>query len=297
MNNKIYRSKSFSSKTADILIYILLAVMGLIAIIPFIHIFSLSFSDPTKIDPTKLALYPKYITTISYKYILSSMTIPRSLAVSIFITTIGTLINLFFTITMAYSLSFKHLIGRRLILGLVTLTLIFNGGMIPTYFVVRGLGLIDSYMSLFFPRAMTVLSLMIFINSFRGLPHDLLDAARIDGMNEVGILIRIVIPLSMPVIATFTVFFGVDHWNRWFDALIYINNSSKWPIQVILRQVMLSSIGTFEDAGELSMIQSHITSRTVQMATTFIATVPILCVYPFLQRYFVKGALIGSVKE
>lgn len=217
----------------------------------------------------------------------------RSLGVSVYITVIGTFINLLFTSLMAYPLSRRYLRGRQPILLGVLFTMLFSGGMIPTYFVVKSLHLTDTLWSLMLPTAISAFNLIVLKNFFQAIPDELEDAAKIDGCNDVSVLFRIVLPLSMPAMATFSLFYAVAHWNSFFSAVIYINDSEKWPVQVWLREIVILAQSRI---GDTSIEETEIQPLTIRMAVIVFSTIPIMLVYPFLQKHFAKGVMLGSVK-
>ncbi|OUM93795.1 MAG: ABC transporter permease [Thermobacillus sp. ZCTH02-B1] len=280
----------------DICNYLFLSLFALAAVLPFLYVFAGSFASDTELTRRAFFLIPERFTTAAYAYIFSTDTIVRSIGVSIYVTTVGTLINLFFTVTMAYALSKRHLAGRNFVLNLVVFSMLFGGGMIPTYLVVRELHLLDTYWALMLPGAISAFNLIIVKNFFQEIPAELEDAAKIDGCHDLALLWRIVLPLSMPVLATFTLFYAVGHWNNYYSALLYINEPSKWPLQVILRQiVMLSQMA----AGDLNAMDPNFEKppdQSIKLAVIVVGTIPILIVYPFLQKHFAKGVLLGSVK-
>ena len=195
--------------------------------------------------------------------------------------------------SMAYALAKPRLVGRRVINFMVVFTMLFSGGMIPTFIVVSKLGLLDSLWSLVLPVLINAFNFVIMRNFFSGIPESLEESARIDGCSELGVFVRIVLPLSIASIATIGLFYGVTYWNTYMHAVLYINDSSKWPIQVLLRQIVIVASGVNADAGAVDVVPP---AQSVKMAVITVATLPMLMVYPFIQRYFVKGALIGSVK-
>jgi putative aldouronate transport system permease protein len=200
---------------------------------------------------------------------------------------------MFFTLTMGYAVSKKRLVGRNVILNFVAFTMVFSGGMIPTFLVVKGLGLLDSFTALILPAAINTFNLIVVKNFFQQLPQELDEAAKIDGCNDMAIFFRIALPLSMPIIATFTLMYAVGYWNDYFHSLIYLNDMKKWPLQLILRQIVAYSQGRIEGADfELAPPPA----QSIKMAVIVFSTVPILLVYPFLQKHFAKGVLLGSVK-
>jgi putative aldouronate transport system permease protein len=288
------RWQGISGRTFDIINYIFLALISLCAVIPFIYILTASVTPPDILAGEPFILIPKGFTLESYRYIFSTRTVPNALKVSLFITVFGTLFRLCMTILFAYPLSHKNIKGRSVILFLVTFTMMFSGGIIPSYMVVRGLGLIDSYWALFLPGAINTFNFVIFRNFFQSIPEELEESAKIDGAGYLRILWTIILPVSLPMIATFTIMYSVDIWNAWFNATMYINDTAKWPIQVILRQIVNMSMNVGASAGMGSEV--IIPQANVRMCTIAVSTLPILMVYPFFQRYFLKGLLLGSVK-
>ncbi|MCT1401248.1 carbohydrate ABC transporter permease [Paenibacillus sp. p3-SID867] len=288
--------KSAAGVTFDAANYIVLSLFGLAAVLPFVYVIAGSFASDAELTSRAVFFIPKTVTLNAYKFIFSTDTIMRSIGVSVYITVIGTLVNLFFTVTMAYSLAKRGLYGRNLVLNLVIFSMLFGGGMIPTYLVVKELNLLDSLWALMLPGAISAFNLIIVKNFFQEIPKEIEEAGRIDGCSELGLLGRIVLPLSMPVLATFTLFYAVGHWNDFFAALLYINDPEKWPLQVMLRQIVLLSQAA---AGDLNSMDPNFVQppdQSIKMAVIVVGTVPILCVYPFLQKHFAKGVLLGSVK-
>ncbi|WP_156762163.1 carbohydrate ABC transporter permease [Microbacterium karelineae] len=272
---------------------IVLTVFALACVLPFVNVLASSFATPGEIATTPFILFPKTFTLDAYTYILSTPTIFRAMGVSLFVTAMGTFVSLVLTAFMAYALSKKHLKGRRVINFLVVFTMLFSGGMIPTFMVVNAFGLIDSLWSLILPVAINAFNFVIMRSFFQGIPESLEEAARIDGCSEFGVFLRIVLPLSLASIATIGLFYAVFYWNTYQHAILYINDSTKWPIQVLLRQIVIVASGMNADESAVDVVPP---AQSVKMAVIFIATLPMLIVYPFIQRFFVKGALIGSVK-
>ncbi|MCM2997483.1 MULTISPECIES: carbohydrate ABC transporter permease [Paenibacillus] len=291
---KQYRTAA--GATFDVANYIVLTLFGLAAVLPFVYVIAGSFASDAELTQRAVFFIPKTFTLAAYEFIFSTGTIVKSIGVSIYITVIGTLVNLFFTVTMAYSLAKRGLYGRNLVLNLVIFSMLFGGGMIPTYLVVKELHLLDSLWALMLPGAISAFNLIIVKNFFQEIPKEIEEAGRIDGCSELGLLWRIVLPLSMPVLATFTLFYAVGHWNDFFAALLYINDPEKWPLQVMLRQIVLLSQAA---AGDLNSMDPNFVKppdQSIKMAVIVVGTIPILCVYPFLQKHFAKGVLLGSVK-
>ncbi|MCY8507908.1 carbohydrate ABC transporter permease [Bacillus atrophaeus] len=283
-----------AGRVFDVCNILFLGGVGAITILPFLYIIAGSFATEAELAQRSFFIFPKTFTLDAYRYVFSTPTFIRSMGVSIFITVVGTAVQLFFTFTMAYPLAKRHVKGRNLLLNLVIFSMLFSGGMIPTYIVVKSLGLLDSYWALILPMAINPFNLIIIKNFFQQLPRELEESAKIDGCSEIGVFWRIALPLSKPVIATFALFYAVGIWNDFFHALLYINDSAKWPLQMVLRQVTILSDLTATNG---DMVQNTVPpEQGIKLAVIVIATIPILAVYPFLQKHFAKGILIGSVK-
>ncbi|SKC38582.1 carbohydrate ABC transporter permease [Krasilnikoviella flava] len=272
---------------------IVLTGFALICVLPFVNVLGSSLATPGELATRPFVLIPQTFSLDAYRYILSTSTIFRAMGVSVFVTAVGTFVSLLLTSLMAYALSKRYLRGRRVINFLVVFTMLFSGGMIPTFIVVNSLGLIDSLWSLILPVAINAFNFVIMRSFFQGIPDSLEEAARIDGCSDLGVFVRIVLPLALASIATIGLFYAVFYWNTYQNAILYINDSTKWPIQVLLRQIVIVASGMNADESAVDVVPP---AQSVKMAVIFIATLPMLIVYPFVQRFFVKGALIGSVK-
>ncbi|GGG01585.1 protein LplC [Paenibacillus albidus] len=281
----------------DGLIAAIICLISLTVIVPFLYIIAVSFSPPGDSMAGNLILWPKHWTLDAYNYLLNAQTFLTSLKNSVIITVLGTLLSLVVSIMLAYALSKKGIPGRRAVLLLIFFTMIFHGGMIPSYLVVKNLGLIDTYAAIILPAATSAWNVMVIRSFFQSLPPSLDEAARIDGAGEFRILFSVVIPLSKPIIATFTLFFMVQFWNEFFSAVIYLNDTNRWPIQPLLRQmVAISASNISADAALDAQLAANL-GPNVQNAAILLAMLPIVIVYPFLQKYFAKGAMLGSIKE
>lgn len=289
------QDKTISSRIFDIVNYTLLLIIGLVTILPFLHVIAGSFTTVTELAQKQFVLFPTVWSLDAYKYVFSTNTVFRSLGVSVGVTFLGTLFSMLLTCLMAYGLSRRDLDGRNFIMFMVLFTMLFSGGMIPTFLVVKEMGLIDTYAALIVPTAINAFNLIIMRNFFQNLPEGLEESAKIDGAGDWGILFRIVIPLSMPAIATISLFYAVTYWNTYMSAILYLNDAAKWPVQVILRQIVILASGFAADTSGMDEFVRP-PEQTVKMAVIVIATLPILCVYPFLQKHFAKGALLGSIK-
>jgi len=269
-----------------------LILFSLATLVPFLFVISSSFVTTKELVEKGLVIFPSKITLAAYQYLFSTRLIPVSLLVTVFITVVGTLINMAFTILMAYPLSRRTLIGRDRIMQLVVFSILFSGGMIPTFFVVEWLGLLDTYGAYWLPGAISAFNMILLKNFFQQLPAGLEESATIDGCNDMQILTRIVLPLSMPAIATFSLFYALGHWNAYFNAIMYITDAGKWPIQVWLRQIVILSSGGLGESDFLTVVPP----QTVQYAVITLSVAPLLIVYPFIQKHFSQGMLLGSVK-
>jgi putative aldouronate transport system permease protein len=288
--------RTFSGRLLDGVNYLVLILIAAVCILPFIFILASSLSAPEELLKKGFILFPTKFSLVGYKYILSTDIILSSLGVSVFITVVGTLANLFFTALMAYPLAQRDLMGGRTVMKLVVFSMLFSGGMIPTFLVVKETGLLDNVGSLIIPGLISAFNLIIMRSFFQQLPDGLEEAARIDGCSDVGILFRIVLPLSAPVLASLALFYAVGHWNAYFNAILYINDNTLWPIQVWLRQIVILSQGGIGDSSSFGDSYVAPPAETIKMAVIVLSTLPILIVYPFLQKHFAKGALLGSVK-
>ncbi|WP_419716652.1 carbohydrate ABC transporter permease [Bacillus infantis] len=271
----------------------LLIIIALVCFLPFVNVISSSFASTQEVVSRKFILFPHTFSLDAYRYILSTPTLFKSLGVSIGVTGIGTLVSMVLTSLMAYGLSRRYLAGRNILNFLVVFTMLFSGGMIPTFLVVKAFGLIDSYWSLILPVAINAFNLIIMRNFFQALPDSLEESAKMDGCSDLGVFLKIMLPLAMPSIATISLFYAVTYWNTYMTAILYINDSTKWPIQVLLRQIVIVSSGMQAEGSSVDVVPP---AQTIKMAVIVIATVPMLIAYPFVQKYFVKGALVGSVK-
>lgn len=281
-------------KLFDVANHIVLLFVGIVTVLPFLYVISGSLVGSEELLVKKIVLFPEHITWDAYRFIFSSKIIFQSLLNTVFITFVGTFINLLLTTLMAYPLARKTLRGRSKLMLMIVFTMLFNGGMIPTYLVVKSVGMLDTYWSLWFPSAISAFNLILLRNFFQQLPEGLEESAKIDGCNDLRILYSIVVPLSLPAMATFALFYAVGHWNSYFSAVIYINDSKMWPIQVWLRQIVMLSSGGFTDANALSEVV--VPPESIKYAVIVVAAVPVLVMYPFLQKHFAKGVLLGSVK-
>lgn len=276
----------------------LFVVVVLAVVLPFLYVIEVSLLTRKEVIQTAGAvLIPHQLSLGAYKEILSGRVIQRSLLVSVSITVVGTFLSLAATTGLAYGLSRPAMPGRQVLLILVLLTFLFTPGLIPVYLMVKSLHLLNTYGSLIFPGLISTFNFVVLRNFFMAIPRDLIDSAQIDGANEWDILRRITVPLSKAAMAVIGLFYAVGYWNAFFNALLYLNTASMWPIQLVLRQYVLQG-NTIPTAAALTAQASVMPpSESVQMAIVIVAMVPILIVYPFLQRYFATGVLTGAIKS
>ena len=282
----------------EVCLIIFLSILALITIYPFYNVLITSVANTQAIATHTPYLLPYTVDWTGYKTILEDQYFFKSLGVTLFVTIVGTVINMFLSITGAYVLSKKDLIGRKVILWFILFTMLFGGGLVPTYLVNKGYGLVNSVWAMILPCAISTYYMIIMKNYFMSLPAGLIEAAKIDGANEWVVLTKVILPISLPFMSTFALFYSVERWNEWWNALLYINQRDLMPLQMYLREVLINFNTQLSAQAQVVVgTQTKVYMQSVQMATIVVATVPILCVYPFVQKHFVKGIMIGSLKE
>ncbi|MEK3912827.1 carbohydrate ABC transporter permease [Paenibacillus sp. FSL H7-0331] len=289
---------SFGGRIFNIVNAVALVVIGIITVFPLYYVFIISFTDPYEyLQKSGFVLFPQSWSLGSYRYLLDTDTFKNATLVSTFLATVGTGLSLIFTSAMAFGISRKRLRGRRILMLMILLTILFNPGIIPNYIVVRDLGMINSVWSLIIPVLISGWNAILMKSFFDSIPVELEDAAMIDGCNDIGTFFRIVLPLSAPALAAFGLFYSVGYWNTFFNAILFINDYTKVPLQVVLRTMLIDSETSTGGASAAEMVsENQLPKQTIKMAAVVIATVPILAVYPFLQKHFAKGVMLGSVK-
>lgn len=266
---------------------------AIITLYPVWYVIMYSFSDPNYTELNSLYLLPSHFTLSTYEYVIKQPAIFAGYKNTIFITVVGTAINLLLTLATAYPFSRRKMIGKNIFFNLLLFTMLFGGGMIPSYLVVKATGLMDTLWALIIPGAFSPYYVIIMVKFIKGIPESLIESAKMDGCNDIFILFRIIMPLSTACLAAIGLFYAVGHWNEYFSGVIYINDPDKKPLQVILnamlnQNVLGSNVGI--KRGQL------VTPMSMKMASVMVVLAPILVVYPFLQKYFSKGVLIGSIK-
>ncbi|MCD1259903.1 carbohydrate ABC transporter permease [Paenibacillus athensensis] len=287
---------TFGEKMFQICNYVGMTLLMLLMMYPFWYMIMGSISDSTLAASGGFFLIPKGFSLEAYKAVLGNVSLMSGFRVTLISTVAGVAIGTFFTATTAYAISKKRLRGRMVFSFLILFTMLFNGGLIPTYLLIKSLGMMDTYWALILPNAIGAWNIFVMLSFFRGIPEELEEAARIDGANDLTIFFRIVLPLSNAVIATISLFIAVYYWNDFFSSVIYINSKDMWQLQAVLRDLINNTNAALESSGVNVSYQRNISVFTVKMAAIIVASVPILVVYPFLQKHFVKGALIGSLK-
>lgn len=278
--------------------YLFLGLLAVLCLFPMIHVLALSLSSSAAAAGGEVKLWPVDFTWKSYEYALTKPEFVRSLWVSVRRVFLGTIFNLVLTVLCAYPLAKEHrqFRWRTFYAWFFVFTTLFHGGLIPTYMVVKDTKLLDSIWALIIPGAVPVFNVILLLNFFRSLPRELEEAAYVDGAGHLTTLFKIFLPLSLPAIATITLFTAVGHWNSWFDGLIYMNSPDKYPLQSYLQTIIIQTDYSSISEDQVKNL-ALISDRTIKASQLFLGALPILLVYPFLQRYFMKGIVLGSVKE
>ncbi|MET9242796.1 carbohydrate ABC transporter permease [Nonomuraea sp. NPDC051941] len=273
---------------------VILSGVVIVTLYPFLNILARSFSEERYIVGGQVNLIPRGFNITTYKLVVSDPTFWTNYGNTIVYTVVATAIAMLLTTCYAYVLSKKHLRGRTFLIWVAVFTMIFSGGLIPNYVLVNGLGLTNSIWAIVLPNAISVFNLLVMKAFFEGLPQELEEAAAIDGLNTYGVLWRVVLPLSKAVIATMVLFYAVSFWNSWFTAFLYLNKTELFPVTIYLRNLIAGATGA-ESAGA-SLSEASAAAANIQSVTIMLTVVPILAVYPFVQRYFVSGVMLGAVK-
>lgn len=288
--------RSAGGRVADLLIHGVLLLLLALTILPFYYMAVLSFARFEDVAGGAFYLIPKHIDFSSYALIFEDDTIPRAFLVSTVVTIVGTAVSMLVTTSAAYALSKKGLPGRSAIFTYIIITMFFSGGLIPSYLVMKDLGFVDSYLVMILPLSLNTFFLILMKNYFLTIPASLEESAKIDGANDIVIMFRIVIPIAAPIMATISLFYAVAYWNDWLFPMIFLQDPDKYPLQLLLRKIVIEQ----EMANRLDRVSMlfgrHYYRLSVQMATVAVATLPILLVYPFVQKYFARGIMIGAIK-
>ena len=297
MNVK-FKNQSTGDKIFIVSVYAVLSLILVIVLYPLIYVVSASFSDPQAVISGKVILWPVDVTLRGYQAVFKNPKIITGFANSLFYMFVGTAINLVMTMLCAYPLSRKEFTARNKIAALFVFTMYFSGGLVPNYMIVSKLGLINTRWAMLIPTAMSTYNMIIartyMVNS---IPDELYEAAQLDGCSPFKYLLKVIVPLSKPIIAVLALYYGIAKWNNYFDAMLYLNDSSKWPITMVLREILIQNQidpTMLTDASALSALQGM--TELLKYSVIVVASVPVLMIYPFVQKYFVKGVTIGAVK-
>jgi putative aldouronate transport system permease protein len=286
--------RSWGERLFDSFNFILLTALSLAALFPILHVVAGSFSSVNAILHSKVVLWPVEPTLDHFRLVAQTGTFWRAAGMTIMVVLVGTLINMVLTVIGSYPLSKLYLRGRRAVLLFIIFTLIFHAPLIPVYLLVKNLHMLNTFWALVIPGAISAFNMILCITFFRGLPEELFDAAKVDGMNDYRIVAQIVVPLSKPILVTLLLFYAVGHWNSYMTPLLYINDRNMQTLQMYLYSLMAGSTSDIAAAAESS---ATLVPKAIEMATIVLATAPIVVLYPFMQKHFVKGATLGSVKE
>lgn len=297
------KSKSSPSRKVFLVInYIVLTFLGLICVLPFINLLAISFSNKTAVAANAVTFWPIGFNTAAYSFIMSSSQFLRALWISVQRTVLGVALNLILIVFTAYPLSKskQEFPLRNVFSWFFVVTILFSGGLIPSYMVVKYTGILNTIWALILPGALNVFNMLVVMNYMRSLPHELEEAAYIDGAGHFQTLFRVILPVCIPTLATVTLFSFVGHWNSWYDGMIYMKTVDKYPLQTYLQTIVINPEAFFRNATNVSQELGNFinlaNARTTNAAQLFLATIPILCIYPFLQKYFTTGLVMGSVK-
>lgn len=285
----------FKFSAFDILLYLILCAITISAVYPFVYMIAVSLSGTVPVLKGEVFLWPKQFNLNTYAAVFDNPAIGRAYFNTILYTVLGTAISLLITAAGAYSLSKREMLFRKTFMVMVVITLFFSGGMIPTFLVVRSYDLLDTIWAMVLPGAISTWNLIVMRTFFSAMPQEVEESGKIDGLTDIGIFFRLVLPLSKAILATIGLFYGVSIWNNFFSALLYLRDADLFPLQVIVRNMVLQGAGGANGASNVGG-DSLIVDESLKYATIIVTTVPILLVYPFLQKHFAKGALIGSVK-
>lgn len=287
---------SLGERIFMVMVYAVLTVFTLAALYPFVNVIAVSFSSSRAVGAGEVVLWPVEFNVDAYKQLLLDGQIFSSMKNTVILTAVGTFLNVFATTLAAYALSKKRLRGRKIFVGMIVFTMLFNGGMIPNFVLIKSMNLMNKYSGLWLMSLISTYNMIVMKTSFEGVSESLCEAASIDGANEPTILWRIVVPVSKPVIATMVLFYAVGWWNAYFNPMLYLSSTDKFPMMVKLKQMLDTAKMIEVSAGEGLIDSTFIAAETYKAASIMVVTLPIVLIYPFLQKYFVKGAMIGSIK-
>jgi putative aldouronate transport system permease protein len=295
--SKILKKSKSDEPLFDLIINIIAFIILLILLYPVLFVLSASISDPAKVMIGDVILFPKGLTIEPYKMVFQNKEILVGFKNSVLYTVFGTGLNVFLTILAAYPLSRKDLPGRNLFIFIITFTMFFGGGMIPNYLLIKDLHLLNTFSSMILPTAIATMNLIIMRTYFQSsIPVELQEAAFIDGCSNLRLLLSIILPLSKPIIAIMILYYGVDHWNNFFNALLYLRDKNRYPLQLILRNILLQSQMQDMGSATFGLREQMMLGESMKYSVMVVASLPMIIIYPFVQKYFVKGVMIGALK-
>ena len=277
--------------TMDVIIFIILFLYAAAVIFPFYYAFVVSVSSETAYMNTPVLFYPKEFTLDAYKLVFSNNQLWSGFGITMILLVIGTTYQLFFTVITGYALSRSNWFGKNFVMNMILVTMFFGGGLVPYYSLIVGLGLVDSILVMIIPGAIDTFNMLLMRNYFQSLPKELEESARIDGANDIQIFLKVYLPLSLPMLATVGLFFAVGNWNSWYNGMLFIDTAWKRPLQLVLREMIVTSSTSIEGPNSQKAF-----GEGLVMASIFFTIVPMMCFYPFVQRFFVKGIVVGAIK-
>lgn len=295
--NTEYAASRGKSSIIELTIIIFFGILSLIFIYPVYNILIVSVGDRADMAKQLVYIFPRKLDFSAYKLVFINNSVVSAFLISVFNTLVGTAFNMLLTLCGGYALS-KKFPGKKIIMNSIIVTMFFSGGLIPFYLTVKDLHLINNILAMTIPVLINTFYLILVISYFRSIPAGLEESARIDGANDIFILFRIILPISLPTLAAITLFYAVDRWNEWYFAMLFMKDANKYPLQLLLREIIVSSNQILQNAAGASMIDSirNVPQESLKAAIVVISVVPIAMVYPFLQKYFAKGVMIGSIK-
>lgn len=288
------KDDSLSAKVFSAVVHITMIIVLIATLVPVVHVISISFSSSNAINRGLVGLWPVEFSLNAYNAIFETGRVMRAFGNSVYYTALGTAINMILTTMMAYPLSRTYLTFRKFYNILILIPMFFGGGLIPTFLNIRNLSMYDTVWAIVLPGAISSWNLIIMRTFFMSLPMELEESAQLDGANELIIFLRIILPLSMASLATITLFYAVGHWNSWFNAMIYFKSSSSYPLQTILRSIVIDN--QMSEEIQMDEVANPVSAEGIKYSTLVVSMVPMMVVYPFVQKYFVKGVMIGSLK-
>ncbi len=290
--------ESRGDRAFEVCVYIIVTVILILVAYPLIYVISASLSNPVDIITGRLILFPRDLQFRAYRAVFASRDVLLGYRNTVLYSVAGTAINILMTTSGAYALSRRDMYGRTAITFMISFTMFFSGGMIPTYIVIKDLGLLNSFWVMVVPGAISTTNLLIMRNYFQhSVPQEIIEAAYVDGCTNVGTLVRVVLPVSKSIIAVMVIFYLVGHWNSYFNAMLYLNDRSRYTLQVFLREILIKNgLGDMGAGSETSTVEMTLLYESLKFAVIVVATLPMMLFYPFMQRYFVKGVMMGSIK-